>query len=528
MKTSILSFAIFVICSITTFAQEGTRSIEGTGQFNKYLTPGLLDRWVIEGKKGETVIAHVSTDEFDPVLELAIPGEGEKEDTVLFEVDDNGSESRFSTQLPDDGKYAIRVHGYKYKGGGNYALQVRRFQATEMKIGKPTVGTIDRDGKSYRWLRAKKDQMLKVDLRGSASWEILDVKGRRLHPWSSAVTIEEDGEYSIIITGGPASRYELTIRPARQLDLEMDEPTTIERKQNEIDIWNFEGKPGDFRLITIEFQGSFDARLIYAPREKDDVERIEQRGQRPPIQFISTKSKGRFATFAAVLGRESRYQLQLAAKSNITYTVSMQDPSIPIEAGQNMDGTLSVGGSTFYSFQAKPGQLLSASLKSEQFDPVLTLYNDRGDRIASNDDGDGGMGSLITHMIVKEGTYRLHAQSLGGGGSGDYKLELLDRKLRELKIGDRDAGTLAVGRIDFWKFTGRENQTFLINVRSSDFDPTVSLYSPDGVRLAGDDNGGVGTDSLLAVMLPKSGTYTIWISPKQGAGLYTVRLLDGD
>src|SRR5882672_10364746 len=55
-------------------AQESVRDLSGPGQFNKFLTPGQLDRWVFDGEKGETIIAHVFTKEFDPILELAKSG----------------------------------------------------------------------------------------------------------------------------------------------------------------------------------------------------------------------------------------------------------------------------------------------------------------------------------------------------------------------------------------------------------------------------------------------------------------------
>ncbi len=55
-------------------AQEGVRKLEGPGQHSKYLTPNQLDRWLFFGEKGETIIAHVATREFDSVLELAAKG----------------------------------------------------------------------------------------------------------------------------------------------------------------------------------------------------------------------------------------------------------------------------------------------------------------------------------------------------------------------------------------------------------------------------------------------------------------------
>jgi hypothetical protein len=46
-----------------------------------------------------------------------------------------------------------------------------------------------------------------------------------------------------------------------------------------------------------------------------------------------------------------------------------------------------------------------------------------------NDDGDGGMGSRLTHMFVRAGMYRLRASSLGDGGGGVGNDSLLAVKL---------------------------------------------------------------------------------------------------
>ncbi len=47
MWTTAVMLSLF---SITAAAQDTVRQIDGSGQFTKYLTPGLLDSWVIEGE----------------------------------------------------------------------------------------------------------------------------------------------------------------------------------------------------------------------------------------------------------------------------------------------------------------------------------------------------------------------------------------------------------------------------------------------------------------------------------------------
>ncbi len=238
--------------------QESVRDLSGPGQHGKFLTPGQLDRWVFEGEKGETIIAHVVSTEFDPVLELARTG-AKDDDKVLLEVDDPGNESRFSIRLPEQGQYKIRVHAFKYQGGGNYTLHVRRFQAQPLAVGKPAIGTFDREGKSYHYFAAVKDQILIPELKGASSkaWKMLDFKGREMTDWSGTVSVEDNGECCLVVSGRPDYRYDLLVREAQRHDLAVDKNLAGKLAQGEADVWSFSGKPGDFRLLEAETRGKW-------------------------------------------------------------------------------------------------------------------------------------------------------------------------------------------------------------------------------------------------------------------------------
>ena len=250
--------------------------------------------------------------------------------------------------------------------------------------------------------------------------------------------------------------------------------------------------------------------------------------ERPEILFLPVASRGGRLRFAAILGREGRYQLQLLAGTPVSYKLSSSDPTLPIEWDKEVAGTLPVSGTAFYSFKAAPGQLFHARLASKKFAPVLRLFDMDGRPLASSGDDADGLESRITHLVVKEGLYRLQVCSLGDGGGGDFQLALTETKLKELQVGGRGKGTVQPGVTDFWAFPGEEGKTVFLSVRSNNFEPTISLRSPDGVHLAADDRGGPATGSLIAVKLPKTGRYTVWISSRRGAGEYSVRLIDGD
>src|SRR5262249_54364145 len=153
--------------------------------------------------------------------ELAKTDDKGQDEKVLIEVDDPGNESRYSIRLPEKGQYKIRVHAYKYQGGGNYTLQVQRFQASPLTVGKPTVGTFNCEGKSYYHFQGTKDQILIPQLKGTLpqAWKILDVKGREMSGWAGTIHLEEEGESHLVVSGPPDYRYDLLVREGRQRDL---------------------------------------------------------------------------------------------------------------------------------------------------------------------------------------------------------------------------------------------------------------------------------------------------------------------
>lgn len=111
------SWIAFVVCLVTHVlclgakAQESVRDLT-RAQNGKFLTPNQLDRWLFEGRKGETIVAHVTSTEFDPVLGLARANAQDKQ---------------------------------------------------------PLVGTFYRDGKGYNFFPSARDQLLVPELRGSSS-----------------------------------------------------------------------------------------------------------------------------------------------------------------------------------------------------------------------------------------------------------------------------------------------------------------------------------------------------------------------
>ncbi|QQE64539.1 hypothetical protein GFS31_12200 [Leptolyngbya sp. BL0902] len=83
-------------------------------------------------------------------------------------------------------------------------------------------------------------------------------------------------------------------------------------------------------------------------------------------------------------------------------------------------GTI-VPAESVHTFEGQAGQVVTITLESEDFDPVLTLQNAAGEEIAFNDDFGGSLNSRIVAELPASGTYRVVARSYSGNG-GDFSL----------------------------------------------------------------------------------------------------------
>jgi tetratricopeptide (TPR) repeat protein len=103
-------------------------------------------------------------------------------------------------------------------------------------------------------------------------------------------------------------------------------------------------------------------------------------------------------------------------------------------------GTIYPAEST-YTFEGTAGQVMTITLASEDFDPVLSLMGPGEAEIASNDDFGGTLNSTIIFELPEDGTYTVVARSFSGQG-GDY--DLVVRTSTEFEVTYAEAEALAL------------------------------------------------------------------------------------
>jgi hypothetical protein len=221
------------------------------------LNPGTHDDWPLAARDGETLIISVSSQDFDPAVELVGPN-----GQVVAKNDDvrQGEKDSLLLARPTmGGDYQVRVMSSDGATGGRYELMVRRFIATDLPIGSRTTGTLGRSLAHWHRFRAELGQTLVITARaasfvpltqvfapnGEQIGAIADGAGRQ--DTARAIFLaDQAGMYLARIAptqgGDPRASYAVTAALGRVFPTAIGDPNPDRRLDaGGLDLWNFRG-----------------------------------------------------------------------------------------------------------------------------------------------------------------------------------------------------------------------------------------------------------------------------------------------
>lgn len=242
-------------------------------------------------------------------------------------------------------------------------------------------------------------------------------------------------------------------------------------------------------------------------------------------------------------GAEGDYRLSLE-----------QGPPAPeartIAIGDEIDGRLdedsaqsdSGAPADLYRFTGRAGQRVAISLKADDFDSYLELFDASHNSLATDDDGGGELNARLTFVLPEDGDYLIEARGFSDAtGRYDLKLEEVapPPPPTALSFGQTVQGELKEGGatddegrlFDGYAFAGTEGQRVQAILRSGDFDALLQVgkAGEEFEELAADDDGlRQGTDARLTFTLPEDGDYIVRALPYSGdgKGLYSLEFSD--
>ncbi len=242
-------------------------------------------------------------------------------------------------------------------------------------------------------------------------------------------------------------------------------------------------------------------------------------------------------------GAEGGYRLSLE-----------QGPPAPearsIAIGDEVDGRLDEDSprsdagapADLYRFTGRAGQRVAISLKADDFDSFLELFDANHNSLATDDDSGGELNARLTFVLPDDGDYLIEARGFSDAeGRYDLKVEEVAPPPPPvaLSFGQTVQGELKQGGAmddegrlyDGYTFSGTEGQRVQAIMRSGDFDALLQVgkAGDEFEQLASDDDGlRQGTDARLTFTLPEDGDYVLRASPysSTGKGLYSLEFTD--
>lgn len=253
-----------------------------------------------------------------------------------------------------------------------------------------------------------------------------------------------------VVAGAVPAAAQSSIRPGQRVDgqLAASDPTLDDGSH--YDTWRFRGEAGHVYAVTLQ-SNDFDAFLAVgstADNDCDDCEvdddgaggtdaRVEFRADASGTYEIRANSLGEGETGSYTLQLEDEGEGAAADDDDAQQSVDDADAT-PIRLDESVDGELTEDDATaaddsyydLYSFRGRAGQTVTITMRSDDFDTYLsigTLQDGEYSQLESNDDGDDGTNSELTITLPESGEYLIRANSLVGGETGDYTLEITGR-----------------------------------------------------------------------------------------------------
>lgn len=210
-----------------------------------------------------------------------------------------------------------------------------------------------------------------------------------------------------------------------------------------------------------------------------------------------------------------------------------------ITAGEQIDGTLSVGQTDVWHFNAQSNQYATITIAPNEndLDMVLTLIAPSGEVVAEVDYAFGGETETLTDFLLLEsGSYSLYIREFFQK-PGRYTLHfnLADAPLfssgGQINLGQVIMGNLSGNPEQIWTFTGMAGQTIAIILTPTDnFDAILEFRDPNGRILISLDEGFSGDPEIISGFpLEISGDYQVAIRGfGDSSGSYTLSVIEGD
>ena len=467
--------------------------------------------WTFDGSVGQVVRITAVSDSFSTAVRLLSPDGRE----LTWDNNDGGpgTNSYRAVVLRTAGRYLVRVSAYGGSETGLYEVAVRAAPVGALDIDTAVSGELGDAGDAFWTFDGSAGQVVRITA-ASDSFDtvvgLLSPDGRELArdddggPGSNSsleAVLPAAGRYLVRVSAydSETGPYEVAVRAAPVGALDIDTAVSGELVDAGDAFWTFDGSAGQLVRITAA-SDSFDTVVGLLSPDGRELARDDDGGP------------GSNSSLEAVLPAAGRYLVRVSAYDSETgpYEVAVRAAPVgALDIDTAVSGELVDAGDAFWTFDGSAGQLVRITAASDSFDTVVGLLSPDGRELARGDDGGPGSNSSLEAVLPATGRYLVRVSAYDNTGSYEVAVGAASEAL---DIDTAVSGELGNAGDAFWTFDGSAGQVVRITAVSDSFDTVVGLLSSDGRELAGDDDGGPGSNSSLEAVLPSAGRYLVRVS----------------
>jgi len=410
------------------------------------LTPGDRVEFKLKMQAGETVMAGVTSDAFDPALALE-----DSKGKVLIQNDDReeGDQSPFLTyRVAEAGTYTLKVLSYHSVSGGKFEVKMRRFVASDVAPGKQTLANtvpISLEGQEILVLRLTATKGKIYDLK-----ELREYSSRYLSMINAQTVTGPTGvaanDYSPVATAGGSQVFEAL----RDGDFYLEYQVTNGQKF-ESDIRALEPiamKTADEKVLNLAGQ---ELAVLDFPVVKDQIVRTTFTGEHFVFDMSGPSgANDREGNGDASYGNTkfwTYFQLNVASNNDVvrvfhgngkvriavrclrfpdakgqSITIRNSESLPTWDAGSASNSKLEIGESKLFLIKSTKSELMRVFASANSFLLKLDIFELSGAE-------DNSLENRATRIATDDlyfpdpGTFIVRLSCDGNGGSGEYKMK---------------------------------------------------------------------------------------------------------
>ncbi|MGE0142256.1 MAG: hypothetical protein AB7I19_17790 [Planctomycetota bacterium] len=466
----------------------------------KLLTPGLTDHWKLNVTADEMLWCTVTSDTFDPVLEI-VDADGK----VLGTNDGEGTRSELWLRMPNTGPIEVLVRPYQGSGGGRYRLWLQRFRTEPLGPSDERSGTFGEEQWWHYRVALREGDVLVPTVGGGAALTLVMAADRRvLTPRSGGYVAPRDGDYFLRLEGRPEARWTISTQLARRRDGVPDRVFDETMGSYGFDLWKLRFTRGTVFAV--------DVRMPQTQLEVDLID-LEPSEQGPRFRRCTDLDKGGQLLRYYHVTRDAELELSLRNHSGSAADYRLAIGTFPTELalGAAWQGELPRNRGLLYRLRAQSGQMLHIWASSEHVDTQFAVFGVGGEPLLAVDDS-GPLQRDASGMLLvtRSGD---HTLLLHGQGGGACSLLVESVPIPRLDPGERRSLQLRASEAQHFQVPLRAGQEIWLAVRGKDLDPLLTIIDP------------VGNDGYSASRQTAEGPL-LAVYRASHDGLHTLRLTD--